>query len=73
MFYKNLCGINLNLIRAALFIGTYDIFGTLTLIILNYEFFAPCERKFLSAIIYLQNVMGKLVENFFNKVVGEFW
>jgi hypothetical protein len=44
MLYKNFCGINLNLIRAALFIGIYDIFGTLTLIILNYEFFAPCEE-----------------------------
>ena len=43
MLYKNFCGINLNLIRVALFIGVYDIFGTLTLIILNIEFFAPSK------------------------------
>jgi len=40
MLYKNICGINLNLIKAALFIGTYDIFGTITLIILEIEFFS---------------------------------
>lgn len=45
MLYKNVCGFNLNLIRTTLFIGTYDIFGTLTLIILNYEFFAPSELR----------------------------
>ena len=40
MLYKNICGINLNLIKAALFIGTYDIFGTITLIVLEIEFFS---------------------------------
>lgn len=40
MLYKNICGYNLNLIKAAMFIGCYDIFGTITLIIVEIEFFS---------------------------------
>lgn len=41
MLYQNICGLfNLNLIKAALFIGCYDIFGTIMLIILEIEFFS---------------------------------
>lgn len=40
MLFKNICGYNLNLIKAAVFIGCYDIFGTLMLIILEIEFFS---------------------------------
>lgn len=39
MFYKNICGFNLNLIKAALFIGCYDIFGIFVLIVMEIEFF----------------------------------
>lgn len=46
MLYKNICGFNLNLIRATLVIGAYDIFGTLTMIILNIEFFRESETFF---------------------------
>lgn len=58
MFYKNCCGINLNLIRAALFIGTYDIVGTLTLIILNIEFFTPSERKRFNFMLYSRGTLN---------------
>jgi hypothetical protein len=43
MLYRNICGLELNLIKAALFIGTYDIFGTITLIVLEVEFFRQSE------------------------------
>lgn len=43
MLFKNICGLNLNLIKAALFIGTYDIFGTITLIIVEIEFFSESK------------------------------
>lgn len=39
MLYKNICGFNLNLIKSALFVGCYDIFGIITLIIMEIEFF----------------------------------
>lgn len=40
MLYKNIFGFNLNLIKSALFIGIYDIFGTVLLIIMEIEFFS---------------------------------
>lgn len=40
MLYKNIFGFNLNLIKSALCIGLYDIFGTIMLIILEIEFFS---------------------------------
>ena len=53
MLYKNVCGINLNLIKAALFIGTYDIFGTITLIVLEIEFFSQST--------YFAEVLWKII------------
>lgn len=40
MFYKNIFGFNLNLIKTALVIGIYDIFGTVLLIVMEIEFFS---------------------------------
>ncbi|KAG5680893.1 hypothetical protein PVAND_010372 [Polypedilum vanderplanki] len=45
MLYKNICGLNLNLIKVALFIGTYDIFGTITLIFIEFEFFKQMQTQ----------------------------
>lgn len=43
MLYKNICGINLNLIKAALVIGIYDIFGIVLLIIIEFQFLAESK------------------------------
>jgi hypothetical protein len=40
MLYKNIFGFNLNLIKSALVIGIYDIFGTVLLIVMEIEFFS---------------------------------
>lgn len=40
MLYTSVFGFNIDLIKASLVIGCYDIFGTIMLIILEIEFFS---------------------------------
>lgn len=44
MFYKNVFGYPLNLIKACLVIGIYDIISTVILVVLEVDFFD--KRKF---------------------------
>lgn len=53
MMYKNICGYNLNLIKAALCIGCYDIFGTIALIVLEIEFFSESMKQQLLLINFM--------------------
>lgn len=46
MFYKNVFGYELNLIKACLVIGIYDIVTTVILVVLEIDFFT--EREFTS-------------------------
>lgn len=69
MLYTSVFGFNIDLIKAALVIGCYDIFGTIMLIILEIEFFSQstfftlinfcgiCRmRVFVPAVIKLKSI-----------------
>lgn len=43
MFYKNVFGYQLNLIKACLVIGIYDIVTSILFVVLEIEFFTECE------------------------------
>lgn len=54
MLYKNIFGYNLNLIKAAIAIGMYDICTTIILIVMEIEFFFKSKSKelFFSCVKY---------------------
>ncbi|CRK98292.1 CLUMA_CG011654, isoform A [Clunio marinus] len=63
MLYKNICGINLNLIKSALVIGCYDIFAIIMLIIVEVEYFSQILRIVLGTLFLIQIFAYNVFEN----------